>query len=198
MKSKVAVATVHGKAYFLIVTELKRRGIQFLSLIPGESIPEEIRVVVTTSLEKPRIAQGKILVYDPGMEPEVLGGEVLKALQGKENYATIAIGMDPRQVIGLAVAADGAIIESDNYFSIRDTITRVKNVLKTVDFSRTAVIVKIGNGVPVFRKMLHAMDEELPPQVGLEIVEESGTNRYKQEAKHRRVFRHLVSAARIA
>ena len=37
MKGKVAVATVQGKAYFLIVNALREQDINFVSLIPGES-----------------------------------------------------------------------------------------------------------------------------------------------------------------
>ncbi len=39
MKEKVAVATVQGKAYFLIVNELREQNIPFISLVPGESVP---------------------------------------------------------------------------------------------------------------------------------------------------------------
>ena len=49
MRAKVAVATVQGKAYFLIVNELKQRSIPFVSLIPGESVRVEIRGVITTA-----------------------------------------------------------------------------------------------------------------------------------------------------
>jgi hypothetical protein len=44
MKEKVAVATVSGKAYFLLVNELKERGIEFLSVIPGETVPAEAKL----------------------------------------------------------------------------------------------------------------------------------------------------------
>ena len=37
MKTKIAVATVAGKAYFLLINELKERGIDFLSVVPGEA-----------------------------------------------------------------------------------------------------------------------------------------------------------------
>ncbi len=198
MKAKVAVATVRGKPYFQIVTELKRRSIQFISLIPGEPVPIEIQVVVTTSQEKPFIDHGRIIVFDEETDPESLGSEVVKALLGKENYENITIGVDPGEVFGLAVVADGVVIDSENCFSIRETLNKLKNILKTVNLSQTAVTVKIGNGVPVYRELLHVLDNELPSEVSLEIVEESGTNRYQQEAKHRRGFRHLVSATRIS
>jgi predicted DNA-binding transcriptional regulator len=70
--------------------------------------------------------------------------------------------------------------------------------LKTVDFSLSVVSVKIGNGVPVYKELVEALDEALPSEVLLEIVSEAGTNRYHHEAKHRRGLRHIVSAIHIA
>ncbi len=198
MRAKVAVATIKGKAYFLIVNELNQRNIQFLSLIPGESIPVEIRVVITTKNEKHLITHSKIIVFDTEMEPESLGVEVVKILQGKENYDNVVIGVDPGEVFGIAIIADGAVIDSENCFSIKETLNKTKSILKTIDFSRSAVTVKIGSGVPVYRMLLEALDDELPPQVSLEIVEEAGTNRYTSEIKNRRGLRHMVSAMRIA
>ncbi len=48
MKEKVAVATVQGKAYFLLVNKLKEKNIPFISLVPGESVPVKITLVITT------------------------------------------------------------------------------------------------------------------------------------------------------
>jgi len=198
MRAKVAVATVQGKAYFLIVNELKQRNIPFVSLIPGESVRVEIRGVITTAQEKHLISHHKILVYDPETEPELLGSEVFKILQGKEIYEQIVIGVDPGEVFGLAVIGDEAVIDTENCFSIKETLNKIKNILKTVDFSRSAVMVKIGSGVPVYRNLLETLDDELPPQVSMEIVGEAGTNRYTHEVKNRRGLRHMVSATRIA
>ena len=53
VKEKVAVATVKGKAYFLIVNQLQEHCIPFLNLVPGESVPSEIKVVITTEKNRP-------------------------------------------------------------------------------------------------------------------------------------------------
>jgi hypothetical protein len=42
MRTKVAVATVHGKAYFHIVKLLKENNVPFFSLISSEPIPVEV------------------------------------------------------------------------------------------------------------------------------------------------------------
>jgi hypothetical protein len=86
VKPRIAVSALNGKAYFMIVSELKRRNIPFLSLSPGELVPAEVRVVVTAQTEKQKIIHGKILVYDLKMDPEILGSEIVKVLLGKENY----------------------------------------------------------------------------------------------------------------
>ena len=60
MKAKVAVATVSGKAYFLIVNMLKEKNIPFISLVPGETVPIESKAIITTEQEKHRINYEKI------------------------------------------------------------------------------------------------------------------------------------------
>jgi len=84
MKAKVAVATVSGKAYFLIVNGLRERNMAFLSLIPGDSVPTEVKVVITTEKEKHLINHERILVYDSEAEPDTVVNEAVKILQGKE------------------------------------------------------------------------------------------------------------------
>jgi hypothetical protein len=198
MRSKVAVVTVQGKAYFLIVKELKLRNILFLSLIPGDSIPIEIKVVITTASEKYLVHHEKVLVYDIEMEPQVMGSQVVRSLQGKEAYEKVIIGVDPGVVFGLAVIADGGEMDSENCFSVEEVAEKIRNVLKTIDFTFTVVDVKIGNGVIVYKKLVETLDYVLPPEVLLEIVNEAGTNHYARKSKHSRGLRHIASAKRIA
>ena len=101
MKAKVAVATVQGKTYFLIVNKLKEKNIPFISLIPGETVPTEVKVVITTEKEKNRINHEKVLVYNGETEPDALADEIRKILQGKEAYEKIVIGVDPGDVFGV-------------------------------------------------------------------------------------------------
>jgi hypothetical protein len=198
MKVKVAVATVQGKAYFLIVNKLKERGIPFLSLVPGETVPAEVKAVITTEKEKHRVNHEKILVYNSETEPDALANEVIKILQGKEVYEKIVIGVDPGEVFGLAVIADGKVNETGNCFSIQEALAKISSVIKNVDFSSTAVSIKIGSGVPTYKELIENLDLTLPPEVVLEVVSEAGTNSVLNENKHRRGLRDIASAIRIA
>jgi hypothetical protein len=198
MKAKVAVATVQGKAYFLIVNKLKERKLPFISLVPGEPVPTEVKAVITTEQEKGRIRHEKVLVYESETDPDALANEVLKILQGKEAYEKIVVGIDPGEVFGLAVIADGKVNETSNCFSIQEVLKKTENTLKNVDVSSTAVTIKIGSGIPTYKELIEAFDRALPPQVVLQVVSEAGTNRALNHNKHRRGLRDIASAIRIA
>jgi hypothetical protein len=200
MKAKIAVATVSGKAYYLIVSELKKRNLPFLSLIPGEPIPIEIKVVITTEKEKNQINHEKILVFQENTEPEAIINQAIQILEGREAYEKIVIGIDPGEVFGLAVLADGKVIKTENCFSVEETLEKIKSVLKNIERTpTTSVSIKVGDGVRAYKeKLLEALDEASPPYVVLESVSEAGTNRYLSDNKHRRGVRDIVSAMKIA
>jgi hypothetical protein len=200
MKARIAVVTVSGKAYYLIVNELKKKNLPFLSLTPKQPIPLEIYVVITTEEESSLIKHENVLVYKDEMEPGLLINEAVQIIQGKKRYERIVIGVDPGEVLGLAVLADGKVIETGNCFSPEETSKRIASILKLFKSSPTAsVFVKIGDGVPKYRKkLLRVFDNALPSNVVLESVSEAGTNRYASETKHRRGLRDIVSAIKIA
>jgi hypothetical protein len=198
MKAKVAVATVSGKAYFLLISELKERRIEFLSVVPGEPLPAEATVVITTEQEKPLIKHEKVLVYDADTEPSAVVSEAVKILQGKEAYEKIVVGIDPGEVTGLAVIADGKVNQTKACLNTHEVVSEVKTMIKNVNFVVTVVVVKIGNGIPLYKTLLAELDSALPSEVVLEIVSEAGTDKLTHRDKHRRGLRDIASAIRIA
>jgi hypothetical protein len=198
LKEKVAVATVKGKAYFLIVNELREQRIPFISVVPGEPVPSEVKVVITTERERHLIKHEKILVLSDDTELDTLINAVKRTLSGKESYEKITVGIDPGGAIGLAIIADGEVIEESNCFSTQELINSISRMVRNVNFSVTNVSVKIGNGVPVYKEMVENLDEALPPEVALEVVGEAGTNRPLAENKRSRKIRHISSAISIA
>lgn len=200
MKAQIAVATVSGKSYYLIVTELKKKEIPFLSLTPDQPIPMDTKVVITTEKEKEKIHHDRILVYEENTDPGQLINEAYQIVQGKEHFEKIIIGIDPGEVFGLAILTDGKVIQTANCFNIQETVEKTKNTLKTLaDKTTSPPTVKIGDGAPECRTtLLKELDNRLPPNIILETVSEAGTNRYMHENKHRRGLRDIVSAIRIA
>ncbi len=110
------------------------------------------------------------------------------------------IGVDPGEIFGLAVLADGKVIETRNCFSFEETLNEIKTIVKNLsNVQITSFSVKIGDGVPPYKeKFLRVLDDALPRNVTLESVSEAGTDRYLNETKHRRGLRDIVSAIRIA
>ncbi|MGB9675573.1 MAG: hypothetical protein ACPL0C_00115 [Candidatus Bathyarchaeales archaeon] len=200
MKANIAVATTSGKAYYLIVNELKRRNLPFLSLIPNEEIPAEIKIVLTTEKERPLIKHENVLAYNERTEPEELINEALRFIHGKEEYERLVIGVDPGEIFGLAVLADGKIVETENCFSVEETVDKIMKILRNFGkISVASIYVKVGDGVPTYKeKLLESLDDALPLNVTLESVSEVGTDRYLSRTEHRRGLRDIVSAIRIA
>ncbi len=198
MKKRIAVATVQGKAYFLIVRKLKEREIPFFSLIPGETLPIDAKVVITTEKERPLVNHERVLTFDLNDESDTIVSDALKVLRGKNTYDRIVIGIDLGEVTGLAVISDGKVSETKSCFSVVEVLNTIKTSLKNVDFSSTQCSVIVGNGVPQYMELLVTLDEELPSGVTLMVVSEAGTNHATRNEKHRRGLRDIASAMRIA
>jgi len=200
MKARIAVATVSGRAYYLIVNELKRKNLHFLSITPDEPVPIGIKVVITTEEEKRLINHERVLGFKPGVEPSALVTEAMQIVHGKEAFEKVIIGIDPGEVFGLAVLAGGRVVETDNCYSVKDTFNKIKKIIHDLENMPVASIsVRIGNGVPDYEEeLLRALDKSLPSKVILESVGEAGTDSCINEAKHRRGLRDIVSAIQIA
>ena len=196
MRAKVAVATVSGKAYFLLTKELREKNIEFISLVPGEPIPVEVKVVITTQKEKGIVNNYRTLVYNPDTDPSTVINEAKRILQGKETYDKIVVGIDPGEVFGLAVISDGKVTETKVCCSITEVLNEIRILMNDIGFRSTAVSVRVGNGVPIHRDLLEILDAELLRSVVLEVVSEAGTNR--PSVAHRRGLRDIASAIQIA
>jgi hypothetical protein len=200
MKAKIAVVTVSGKAYYLLVSEMKKMNLPFLSLTPYEPIPLEIKLVITTEEERHLIDHENVLIYKEGTDPQALINQALQHVEGKGSYEKIVIGVDPGEVLGLAVLADGKVIKTENCFGIKEALEEIQYIIKSLEgVKASSVIVKVGNGIPTYKEMLlKALDKALPSDIVLECVSEAGTDRYISGSKHRRGLRDIVSAIRIA
>jgi len=197
MKAKIAVATVSGKAYYLLVNELKERGLDFLSLTPQESVPIDIEVVITTAAERQFIKHPRVLVYTNETNAAEVVNEAVRMLQGKKSCETIVVGVDPGKTFGLAVLSDGNLLETVTCSSLEETVNTIVNALAKLQ--AVAHIVKVGNGAPsIAAELLSLLDETLPKGVAIEVVSEAGTSRFVGETLHKRGLRDALSAVKIA
>src|SRR4030067_2036869 len=117
------------------------------------------------------------------MEPSGVVNEAVKVLEGKESYEKIVIGIDPGDVTGLAVVADGKVNQTKVCLNIQEVMNEVNVIIKNLNLAVTRVSVKIGNGVPVYKEILAALDSVVPPEVILEAVSAAGTDKPSNKGK---------------
>ena len=197
MKAKIAVATVHGRAYYKLVTELQKRGLPFLSLKPWDHVPISIKAVLTTGDESHQVSHPKILVFDPETNPEHAVDKALLVIEGKQGYEKVVVGVDPGKTYGIAVLGDNKILAtltaSDSDKASHLVVDRLKR------FPAEVRVVRVGNGPAEYTKtLLDSLDKILPEEAVMEIVSEAGTSRLAKASVNRRGLKDTVSAIKIA
>jgi hypothetical protein len=197
MKAKIALATVSGKAYYKLVSELKRRNVPFLSLKPMDVIPLDIKVAITTERERHMITHPSVLIFEDDKDPAEVVNEAIRLVQGKSSYEKVVVGVDPGRTFGVAIMGDGKVLETVNCLNTKETMNVILKALERLP--ATINQVKIGDGAPAYtEKLLHALDEALPKETAIEIVCEAGTSHPSRGTAHRRGMKDTVSAIKIA
>jgi hypothetical protein len=185
MSSKIAVATVSGKAYYLLVNELRQRKLLFLSCIPDKPIPPSIQVVITTETERPAVKYPNVLVYNPESEPSEIIDEAIRIIQSKEAYKEVTVGIDPGKNFGVAVLGDGRILKKTQSFSLEKAVDTVLMEIKKNPAQRRHV--KVGNGIPeLAEEIASRLNTALPDDVSIELVSEVGTSILKSDGSKRK------------
>lgn len=196
MEAKIAVATVSGKAYYQLLKELKRKNMPFLSLKPWDSIPLNVKVVVTTKEERYLVAHPNVLTFDCKSTPTSVIDQAILAVHGKRSYDKVVFGVDPGKAYGVAVLGDDSVLETFSCLSSEETVKAIEGILKRVP--AICSVVKVGDGAPVYSKELVSLvDEALPKETVIEVVSEVGTSRFTNEDVHRE-SKDELSAIEIA
>ncbi len=197
MKAKIAVATVSGKAYYLIVSELKKKNVSFLSLKPNDDIPLDVKAVITTKKERSKITHQNVLEYEESKKLAEIVDEAIRIVKGKKIYERLVVGVDPGQNFGVAVLGDGNILETEDCTSASETVDTIKNVLSRTPANH--ITIRIGNGAPSYTEELwRNLDDAIPRNIVIESVGEEGTSQCLGETAHRRGKRDVSSAIKIA
>jgi hypothetical protein len=192
MSTQIAVATLSGREYYVLVNELKKRLIPFISLKPGEPIPVYVKVVITTVAEKSKIRYPRILVYDLSKDAGKIVDRALQIVSGKTVYRRVVIGIDPGKTFGFAVLGDERVLKMSSYPTVRETVNSASEVLE--ELPATKKIVRVGDGADPYRcRLIQALSKKLPKGVPLETVSERETTRIAKEFMPRR--KALLDAA---
>lgn len=196
-QAKIAVVTADGKAYYLLVSELRRRKVSFIVVNPGEALPLSIAVAITTESEKRLVNHSTVLTYDAETDPSGVVEEALQIARGKHRYRSLVIGVDPGKDLGIAAVGDGEVLDTAVISGEEDAAAEVLSMLKR--FESDLKVVKIGSGAEDYQsKLIAILDRELPPTADIESVEESGTTKSFDIVPHQKRFGDVSSAIKIS
>ncbi|MCJ7631585.1 hypothetical protein MUP77_04190 [Candidatus Bathyarchaeota archaeon] len=194
---RVGILTTSGKAYLSLVSELKRKKMEYIPLLFREQIPLDVRVVITTKTGENYVQGRRCVLFEEDSDPRKAIEKALMLLLGKTQFREVIIGIDPGKQTGLAVLGDGLILVSGTYVHAKNLVDEITRILPA--FPSERVIMRIGKGAEKYSSVLiAAISSKLPTSVEIQVVEEAGTtdNHLLPEAGN--MSRNVVSALRIA
>lgn len=177
------------RLYHDLAPFLEGFGIRVLGLKPGEEVPAAVKVLVGGPADDPRTVplradrEGTLLAVLAALDrrPTARGG-----------YQRVVFGVDPGQVIGLAVLADGAWLHVAEERTPDDAVQRI--AAWATGLTAKAWEVHVGDGDPkVGRGLLPAFKRRLPSARVLLVPEEDTSPQRPRTAS-----RHTDAAILIA
>ncbi|MFL6430975.1 MAG: hypothetical protein ACJ71X_05910 [Nitrososphaeraceae archaeon] len=198
MQSKVAVATVHGRPYYKIITALKLMDIRFDSLSPEEAAVSNAKVIITTE-DEAQIVRRKDVLLDTELDkcPTILKAKILRNIMGDYHDDQLTIGIDPGDRIGISIIYLHNEIDSIVESSPTSTIHLISPLLSGIVSKKK--IIRIGDGNMDMAERLATMIKlKFRDLVEIEIVDEYGTSLPRNIDANRRGIRDRSSARAIA
>ena len=179
---RVGVATVRGRPYYRFATALRRIGVRFDSILPGDIPGYAGDAVLTTRGEAPGGGGGGApavaLLYEDayGLEPAVLAGLLLRCRLGPAlGDGELVAGIDPGSRIGLSVSYYDCEIESSLHSSPAQVADRVSAIFAGLGASRRTVRIGSGSG-SIAARIAGMLGSRCAAALDLEFVDERRTS----------------------
>lgn len=189
----IALVTEDSRFYYMAVKELNRVGVEFLSLKLGDAIPDTVSVALTSHSEKDSINFPRIVARD---DLRYAVAECIKISKGIRQVKSLVIGVDPGMKPGIAVFADGELVETEQLRSPEEVLDAVRRVLSVYRGRKS--ILRVGTGGGVYNKrILRTLQGHIGDEVEIEIVDETATTPEPREITSPE-FRDIVAAVNIA
>jgi len=188
---RICVATSKARAYYALVSRLRRAGLPFTSVLP-DSDSGGCELVLTTAEEAGRFGGRALALEDLDENPGIFKGQVVSRLRGKEDV--VLVGIDPGKRTGLAVFYGQTRLAFNTFDSAGALYSRISAFARGIPSSR--MLVRVGNGNrSMAARLIDGLKREVP-EATVEVVDESGTS--SGSSKMKGVQKDQVSAAKIA
>lgn len=187
----VALVTDDFRLYHELAPYLESHGVRVLGLKPGEEVPAAVRVLLggpagdarTVPLREHREATLLAVYAALDERPTARGG-----------YQRIVFGVDPGQVIGLAVLADGSWLHVAEALSPDEAVARVAGW--ATGLSGKAWEVHVGDGHPTVGRLLVPALKKALPQARVLLVPEEATSPFRPVTQSRHTDAAILIALR--
>lgn len=188
---KICVATSKARAYYALVSRLRRAELPFSSLLP-DSDSSDCAVVLTTS-EEAEIFGGRALALEYLDEnPGIFKGQIVSRLTGGGDI--ILVGIDPGKRSGLAVFYGRTKLSFTTFDSIGAVCSRVGEFSRGIPGER--LLARVGNGNKAMAMRIVDMLRREVAEATIELVDEAGTSTASSNMKG--IQKDQVAAAKIA
>lgn len=188
--NRICVATSRARAYYSLVSRLRRAELPFSSVLPGSDFGE-CSLLLTTSEEAKGLGERALALEDLDENPGIFKGQIMSRLVGDQ---VILVGVDPGKRTGLAVFYGQIKLAFNTFDSASAVVSRVAAFARGIPSSR--LLVRVGNGNRTMATRLVDGLRRAIPRATIEVVDESGTS--TGSSKMKGVQRDQVAAAKIA
>lgn len=170
----LGLLTQNFAAYFELVEYLKAHDIPFLSLAFGEPAPPSVKVVITTPEEAGRVDFPDVVLWRGSAQAAV--DQALEALQGRPQYATVVVGVDPGERPGIAIYGDGRLLRTEQVLVPELVVEEVARAIE--GFSAEHFIVRVGHGAGTLRDRIinELLKADRTSRASVEMVDETRTS----------------------
>jgi hypothetical protein len=160
----IVVATADFEFYHDVVAELRERGAHFTTVRPGEDLPAETRVVVSTADDDLAVPGDVEHVQGMAAESRRAVERALAALRGREGRTVV--GVDPGTRPGIAVLVGDTVVAA---FQV--PLSEAVDVIRREVADAPDPLVRVGDGARIQSARLVNDIED----VAVELVDEAGT-----------------------
>jgi len=189
--NRICVATSKARAYYALVSRLRRADLPFSSTLPDFGL-DDCDLILTTADEAGRFGPKTLALENLDENPGIFKGQVVSRLTGAGDV--ILVGVDPGKRTGLAVFYGQTKLAFSTFDSAGAVCSRVGAFARGIPSSR--MLVRVGNGNRAMAtRLVDGLRKEVPDAT-IEIVDESGTS--TGSSKMKGVQRDQVAAAKIA
>ncbi|HYA70348.1 MAG TPA: hypothetical protein VEH28_03150 [Thermoplasmata archaeon] len=170
---------------------LRERRVPTISLLPGERIPDQVAVVLTSTSEAPSISHSNVLAVAETADRRSLAAAIRHALESADATEAIVVGLDPGPRPGFSILA-GSTVLAEGVLESPESAGAFASHLRH-RFPSRPVLFRVGRGDPIARnRMVNALLEH---HRSVELVDEQGTTprgrRRPRDAAAARTIAHV-------